>query len=89
MTESFRFDVEGLVWKSGTRAPFTLAESKMLLESLDLIEKNYDEKAVNDLPATAQLPSRFPTKTILVAWVLLNVGELPFLRYRVSPDLLY
>lgn len=59
----------------------------MLLESLDLIEKNYDEKAVEKLPATAQLPSRIPTKTILVAWVLLNVGELPFPRYRVSPDL--
>ena len=89
MTKSFRFDVEGLVRKSGTRAPFTLVESKMLLESLDLIEKNYDEKAVNDLPATAQLPSRFPTKMILVAWVLLNIGELPFLRYHISPNLLY
>jgi len=51
----------------------------MLLESLDLIKKNYDKKAVSELLAMAQLPSQFPMKTILVAWVLLNIGELPFL----------
>jgi hypothetical protein len=78
MTKTFPFDVEGLVRKSGTRAPFTLEESKTLLESLDLIEKNYDAKAVKELPSTARLPSRSPTKTMLVAWVLRNVGELLF-----------
>ena len=72
-------DVEGLVRKSGARAPFTLAKSKALLESLNLIEKDYDEEAVEKLPATAQLPSRSPTKTLLVAGVLLCIGELPFL----------
>ena len=83
MTKSFRFDVEGLVRNSGTCAPFTLEKSKALLESLDLIEKDYDEEAVEKLPATAQLPSRSPSKTLLVAGVLLNVGELPFPRYRI------
>ena len=87
MTQSYPFNVEGLVRKSATRAPFTLEESKMLLDSLDSIEKNYDEKAVEELPATVQLPPRSSTKMILVAWVLCNVGELPFLRYRISPDL--
>ncbi|KIJ97027.1 hypothetical protein K443DRAFT_54299, partial [Laccaria amethystina LaAM-08-1] len=46
-----------------------------LLESLDLIEKNYDAKAVKELPSTARLPSRSPTKTMLVAWVLRNVAK--------------
>jgi hypothetical protein len=83
MTKSLPFDVEGLVRKSGTWTPFTLEKSKALLESLDLIEKDYDEEAVEKLPATAQLPSRSPTKTLLVAGVLLSVGELPFPRYRI------
>ena len=78
MTKSCSFDVEGLVWKSSTQVPFTSEESKTLLESFDLIEKNYDEESVEKLPATAQLPSRSPTKTVLVTWVLLNVGEVPF-----------
>jgi len=59
-----------------------LEKSKALLESLDLIEKDYDEKAVEKLPATAQLPSRSSTKTRLVAEVLLSFGELPSPRYR-------
>jgi len=83
MTKSFPFEVEGLVRKSGTWAPFTLEKSKVLLETLDLIEKDYDEEAVEKLPATAQLPSRSPTKTLLVARVLLSVGELPFPLYRI------
>ena len=87
MTERCPFDVEGIVWKCGTQVPFTSEESKTLLESFDLIEKSYNEESVEKLPATAQLPSRSPTKTFLVTWVLLNVGELPFLGYRVSPDL--
>jgi len=83
MTKSFPFEVEGLVRKSGTWAPFTLEKSKALLETLDLIEKEYDEEAVEKLPATAQLPSRSPTKTLLVARVLLSVGELPFPLYHI------
>ena len=83
MTKSFPFNVEGLVRKSGTCAPFTLEKSEALLKSLNVIEKDYDEEAVGKLPATAQLPSRSPTKTLLVAGVLLSIGELPFPRYRI------
>ena len=79
MTKCFPFNVDGLVRKSGICAPLTLEKSKALLKYLDLIEKDYDEEAVGKLPATAQLPSRSPTKTLLVAEVLLSVGELPFL----------
>jgi len=60
-----------------------LEKGKALLESLGLIEKDYDEEAVEKLPATAQLPSRSSTKTLLVAEVLLSVGELLFTRYRI------
>ena len=74
----FPFDVEGLVRKSSTWAPFTLEKSKALLETLDLIAKDYDEEPMEKLPATAQLPSRSSTKTRLVAQVLLSVGEFPF-----------
>ena len=83
MTKSFPFEVEGLVRNSGTWAPFSLEKSKALLESLDLIEKDFDEEAVEKVPATAQLPSRSPSKTLLVAGVLLSVGELPYPRYRI------
>jgi hypothetical protein len=83
MTKRFPFDVVGVVQKSGTWAPFTSEKSKRLLESLDLVEKVYDEEAVEMLPATAQLPSRSSTKTRLVAEVLLSVGELSFPRYRI------
>ena len=76
MTKSYPIDLEGLFGKSGTWAPFTSEKSKVLLESLNLIEKSYDEEAVEKLPATAQLPSRSPTKMLLVAGVLLTVSEL-------------
>ena len=83
MAKSYPIDLEGLFGKSGTWAPFTSEKSKALLESLDLIEKGYDEEAVEKLPATAQLPSRSPTKTLLVAGVLLTVGELPSPQLRI------
>ena len=83
MTKSFPFNVESLVRKSGTCGPFTLEKSKALLKSLNLIEKDYDEETVEKLPITAQLPSWSPTKTLLVAGVLLSIGELPFPRYRI------
>ena len=78
MTKSFPFNVEGLVRKSGTCTPFTLEKSEALLKSLNVIEKDYDEEAVGKLPATAQFPSRSPMKTLLVAGVLLSIGELCF-----------
>ena len=83
MIKDFFFDVGGLVRKSGTWAPFTLEKSKALLKSLNLIEKDYDGEAVGKLPATAQLPLRSPTKTLLVARVLLSIGELRFPRQRI------
>ncbi|EDR00676.1 uncharacterized protein LACBIDRAFT_313076 [Laccaria bicolor S238N-H82] len=56
----------------------------MLLESLDLIEKNFGEKLVKEPPATAQLPSPFPMKTILVAWVAQRRQTPPDQRVRRS-----
>ena len=73
-------DLEGLRQKSDTKAPFTLQESKELLEYLerdeDVAETQPEGNGLKTRspPSTALIPSKASAKTTLVSWVLMNVG---------------
>ena len=62
MAKSYPIDLEGLFGKSGTWAPFTSEKSKALLESLDLIEKGYDEELWRSCQPRPNYPHGPPPK---------------------------